>query len=216
VDSISGEKPSRMAWLDKPFTLWVLSTLVISIAGALFAERQQCHDQAQNTLTKVFPLLDEITARIGTLREKLQKSPDQNDPEIAKLIQGKTAFQPAYKDQSLFVILSSYNQVAGRIAASLLPDLPEPPPPRPPAPPVPPSSKMPKTGGIDLKLYLETADVSSFPVLPSKEAVEHDYRLVIQRRVALERANVVETCSYWRAAKTLVLGYSGEALIRLR
>lgn len=152
MNTNNAEKRSRFAWLDKPFTLWALSTVVISIFGALFTERQQCHEQAQSTLSKV-PLLDEITGRIGALHEKMGQNADPHDPAIANIIEGKIAYQPAYKDQSLFVILSSYNQAAGKITASLLPDVPPPPPPRPPAPPVPPTPTMPTTGGGDLKLY---------------------------------------------------------------
>lgn len=218
MDTGNTEKPSRWAWLDKPFTLWVFSTVIIStlvpLFGALFAERQQCHEQAQSTLSKVFPLLDEISGRISALREKIQKNP--NDPDIVSLIEGRIAYHPGYKDQSLFVMLSSYNQAAGKIAASLLPDVPEPPPPRPPAPPVPPTPRMPKTGGSDLKLYLDTADISTFPALPSKAAIEHDYSLVLWRRVALDRGNVVELCTYSRALRNIFFGYSGEPLLRIQ
>jgi hypothetical protein len=156
---------------------------------------------------KVFPLLDEISGRIGALREKIQKNP--SDPDIANLVEGKITYRPAYKDQSLFVILSSYNQTAGKIAASLLPDVPEPPPPLPPAPPEPPTPKLPKTRGSDLKLYLDTADISTFPALPSKAAIEHDYSLVLWRRVALDRGNIVELCTYPRAFRSIFFGYSG-------
>jgi hypothetical protein len=62
------DKPSRWRFLNQPFTLWLLSALVLSLWSTYHSAAQQCHEQADKTYAKFVSLLDEIGGRIGELR----------------------------------------------------------------------------------------------------------------------------------------------------
>jgi hypothetical protein len=120
----NSEKSSRWSFLNKPFTLWLLSAVVIGVWSTYHSTSQQCHEQADKVYADIIPPLNELSGRLRELRQNVDSQRSDYDAVVDKIFRGEMGFQsPAYKDNSLVTVLSSYNAAARYIAAERLPEM---------------------------------------------------------------------------------------------
>lgn len=114
----STEQKPRWAWLDRPITLWVLSLLFITVAGAFATQyvtrSNQCIMTSQSILEEAQTLFKEINARhIAIARLSIfDPSPQSRVTSIIDVLSGEKDFQDVkFKGRTLGNIADNFNML---------------------------------------------------------------------------------------------------------
>jgi hypothetical protein len=223
------ERASWWSVFNQPLPLLLLSAVVFGTWSTYHSAAQQCHEQADKIYTDLVPLLDELSGRFKQINDKIWAPyPDliagylttKHDADIEKIYRGEIGVQsPIYKNQSMNVILFSYNSFARYITGE-------------------PFKKIIAAGNIitpdfthavhnmqnDLTMYLYTigaldggSRLSSSPFPNVYTFIASDIADIDQRRLLLRVGKKIKYCSIFmpNICETLLSGYSDKPKLDL-
>jgi hypothetical protein len=113
--AVEKPKESRLwALLNKPFMLWILSLILLTVGGSYFTAYRQCEQDAYAQIDQFTKLKHELIARENHIRQIVV-----DNPTVAamrdKLLSPNYYFYPEYKDYPVEAIREAYNESAQKI-----------------------------------------------------------------------------------------------------
>jgi hypothetical protein len=192
-------KQQRWGLLNQPFTLWLLSALVLSLWSTYHSAAQQCHEQAEKVYSDFISLLDEIGGRVYELRYLNYDPAKQDNPDILKIYRGEMGYQsPSYRGHTLYAVWSAYNRTASKIIAPNLPDL---------------IGVEAEHRNYEHDLRMDLGSVSyglTYSIFVTPDSLKDDWDKIERRRILVEGGRPAENCALGAISSIAAFGYSDE------
>jgi hypothetical protein len=186
--------------LNQPFTLWLLSALLLSLWSTYHSAAQQCHEEAEKTLSDFTALLDEIGGRVAELR-RLADNGEANigsaNTDVLQIYHGEAGYQsPAYKGHTLRDVWIAYNRLAEKIVAQRLPDL---------------RGENAENLNYEHNLKMDLASLldNAYAMFVTTDTIKEDWNKIERRRLLIELPQrKIANCSIGTVLSIAAFGYS--------
>ena len=104
------------ALLNRPFTLWLLSLILLTLGGAYFSAYVQCRAAAYAEIDKLEKVIVEISYRRSHVKDILDKA--QNVASLRGLASTPYSFNPEFKDYPFRLMRDLYERLALRVVGN--------------------------------------------------------------------------------------------------
>jgi hypothetical protein len=112
----------KIAFLNQPFVLWLLSALFISAVGMYVNAADKCHATSTQIDSTMKLLLTEIDGRLHKIQDldtSQLSSKAKVSEAVREILDGKVGYQiPTYRDETLHAVLYQYNDLARLVVLS--------------------------------------------------------------------------------------------------